>query len=359
MALHFQQEQVKMVELPYNPEDFLAADASEEEQNIYQGTDNFVGDTATQSLRDPLLDQGIATALQTGNFATPVPVTRPEPEPPQQNQFSNLNKFQRRMLGFAALRDAGAALKGQQGTAFNDTLRAFNEQADMQRKAQATEQARQLMGQLGMQLQSMQDPSAKMELLDQYLMQGFIDAQTYTAFATQLQNQIASAKAATSAAEGASLTLNTVKDIQDLVSRNAELTTGPMGWVLSKIPFTEAAQLTDLIGTLRSNMALGALKNLKAGGATLGSVSEKELKLLEDEIAALDPAKGVEFFNKQLMKVQNRYRGIVRKAYERDDVNPAELDAIFGGRPTWISQPTAPTESSVPTLEDLEKQYGG
>lgn len=297
----------------------------------------------------PATNTGIESLL------TSVATQPTTPEDP----YSNLSKTQRRMLAFAALGDAGMALQGLQGTGVRDLMRDFTARADMQRKAKATEQARQLMGQLGMQLQSIQDPTAKMELLNQYLMQGVIDAPTYTAFATQLQNQIASAQAATSAAEGASLTLNTVKDIQDLVAQNPELTTGPIGWALSKVPFFDAAKLQDLIGTLRSNMALGALKNLKAGGATLGSVSEKELKLLEDEIAALDPAKGVDFFNKQLLKVQNRYRGIVRKAYERDDVNPAELDAIFGGRPTWISQPTAPTDSGVPTLEDLEQEYGG
>jgi hypothetical protein len=308
----------------------------------------------TTGAAQPATNTGVEEMLAQGAQGKPVASMTQEDDP-----YSNLSKTQRRMLAYAAISDAGAALQGKQGTMVTSLLGDFTKRADMQRKAKATEQARQLMGQLGMQLQSIQDPTAKMELLNQYLMQGVIDAQTYTAFATQLQNQIASAQAATSAAEGASLTLNTVKDIQDLVSSNAELTTGPIGWALSKIPFTEAAQLQDLIGTLRSNMALGALKNLKAGGATLGSVSEKELKLLEDEIAALDPAKGVDFFNKQLLKVQNRYRSIVRKAYERDDVNPAELDAIFGGRPTWISQPTAPTESSVPTLEDLEQQYGG
>lgn len=285
---------------------------------------------------------------------------QPTQQQEQEDPYGNLSKTQRRMLAFAAISDAGAALQGKQGEMVRSLLGDFTKRADMARKAKATEQARALMGQLGMQLQTIQDPKAKLELLNQYLMQGVIDAQTYSAFASQLQTQISQAGAATSAVEGAALTLNTVKDIQDLVASNAELVTGPIGWALSKVPFTQAAQLEDLIGTLRSNMALGALKNLKAGGATLGSVSEKELKLLEDEIAALDPAKGVDFFNKQLTKVQNRYRDIVRKAYARDDVDPAELDAIFGGRPTWATQaPAQPSESAVPTLEDLENQYGG
>ena len=50
--------------LPFDPSTFLPADASEEEQDIYRGTDSFVGATATQSVGDPLADQGITAALQ-------------------------------------------------------------------------------------------------------------------------------------------------------------------------------------------------------------------------------------------------------------------------------------------------------
>jgi hypothetical protein len=73
--------------------------------------------------------------------------------PISQDPFEGLSKDQRRMLAFAGLRDAGAALQGTQGTAVANTLSAFRSRADMERKRQAAVsqiQARQqVLGALG------------------------------------------------------------------------------------------------------------------------------------------------------------------------------------------------------------------
>lgn len=58
--------------------------------------------------------------------------------------FANMSKTQRRMLGFAAIADAGAALAGRQGGQFNALLNTFSGFEDMERKRQAA-QARQTM----------------------------------------------------------------------------------------------------------------------------------------------------------------------------------------------------------------------
>jgi len=277
----------------------------------------------------------------------------------QDDPYGKMSKTQRRMLAFAAISDAGRALQGKEGTMVTSLLGDFTKRADQARKAAATTQARAMMGMVAQNMQAIKDPRERLELLNNYMMQGVIDPAIYTALASQITNQINEVKAATSAATGAATALNTIKDIQDMVSKNAGLTTGAVGFVLSKVPFTDAAALTDLIDTLRSKMALGALRELKAGGATLGSVSEKELALLEADIAKLNPARGVEFLTSQLKDVQDRYEMIVRDAYNRDDVDKAKLLEIIGASPNaipeWLVKSSNGGESIVPSsVEDLD-----
>lgn len=50
-----------------------------------------------------------------------------------EDPFSNLSRQQRMMLGFAALRDAGAALQGQEGSYFSDALGVFNQGRERER----------------------------------------------------------------------------------------------------------------------------------------------------------------------------------------------------------------------------------
>ena len=62
-----------------------------------------------------------------------------------QDPFENLSKNQRRMLAFAAIKDAGMALQGKEGEAFTGTLAGFRERADMERKRQAASAQRQML----------------------------------------------------------------------------------------------------------------------------------------------------------------------------------------------------------------------
>lgn len=342
------QEQDKMVQRPYNPEDFLPADASEEEQNIYQGTDNFVGATATQSLGEPLANQGITTAMQTGNFATPIPITQPEPEIPQQDQFSNLNKFQRRMLGFAALRDAGAALQGQQGTAFYDTLRAFNEQADMLRKAKAAQaeldMQRQIAGQFGVDIGiGGEGRVAQLEARRQQLLQ---QAALYPSMSdmfrlqiTEINREIEQARQQREQniqeAQGAGTVLNTVNDLAAAIRENPNIT-GPLGMIFGTLPFTEAGEARLTMETLKANLAFDTLRGIKAGGATLGAVSAPELALLEAKVANLNLNRGPEAVLKSLEEIDRYYKQIVINAYNKHGADTQQLDAMFGGRPSYV-----------------------
>ena len=88
-------------------------------------------------------DTSGAATLQQLLAAQVAPATPTDP-------YANLSKNQRQMLAFSALSDAGAALAGRQGGNFNAMMSRFNEQADMQRKAEAAQQRAQFMGTLGL-----------------------------------------------------------------------------------------------------------------------------------------------------------------------------------------------------------------
>lgn len=62
--------------------------------------------------------------------------------------FENLSKRQRMMLGFAAIQDAGQALLGNQGTAFDKLMGRFTDIQDMERKRQAALAQQALMAKL-------------------------------------------------------------------------------------------------------------------------------------------------------------------------------------------------------------------
>ncbi len=80
------------------------------------------------------------------------------------------------------------------------------------------------------------------------------------------------------------------------------------------LPLTASRELANKISTIQANLAfdrLQKMRNESPTGGALGQVSNMELGLLKDSVSALDPAAGVEAFNKQIKIVEqhyNRYR---------------------------------------------------
>lgn len=103
-------------------------------------------DAAAISLQAPASAQ-VATAAAPmasnqqalmGLLETPIP----------QDPFENLSRGQRTMMGFAALKDAGLALQGKEGTAVRGMMDDITNRADMERKRQAALARNQMMGSL-------------------------------------------------------------------------------------------------------------------------------------------------------------------------------------------------------------------
>lgn len=70
-------------------------------------------------------------------------------------------------------------------------------------------------------------------------------------------------------------------------------TTGAGGWAMSKLPWSDAADLNRYVSSMKSIAAAENLQAMRAAsptGGALGNASDADIKLLQDKAGALDPA---------------------------------------------------------------------
>tara|TARA_R100001510_G_scaffold10951_1_gene8475 strand:+ start:6072 stop:7214 length:1143 start_codon:yes stop_codon:yes gene_type:complete len=311
---------------------------------------NAVNNTNIDPNIKPPIDQNVNQAnelLSNQNLLNLMMNPRQEPK----DLFSNLTKDQRMMLAFSAIKDAGMTLQGQEGNTTVELLNNF-------RKAAAATQAREAMANSAAILQGAGTPQQKLQFLTNELTSGRITPEMYNALTSQINRELQTVKQQVGGIEGAQVAINTVEEMQRLISDNPNLTTGFFGSILKFAPFTKAAELETLSDTLRSKMALGALRALKMeGGATLGAVSEKELNLLESDIAKLKVGQRAGFMQDQLAKIKTRYESIIKKAYKLAEADPtlkAELTRHFGADASALLGDAEPL-----SLEQIKELYGG
>ena len=264
--------------------------------------------------------------------------------------IENLSKNQRSMLAFAGIRDAGMALQGKDSNAVSNLLGTFTEQADVARKARQAQMTQQLlsgMTQFGPQgTGEMPEDMSKIDMLkaqrDRILSQSFaIDPRfmpIVTTTINELNRQIADAEKKRQQdidkATGAVTVLSTVDNLVTAIQDEGNMITGPIGAILGLMPFTKAGEARLTTETLRANLAFDTLRGIKAGGATLGSVSAPELALLEAKVANLNLNRSKEAVLASLKEIDRYYKQLVINAYKISD-DPSQLDAIFGRRPAW------------------------
>ena len=209
-----------------------------------------------------------------------------------------LSKDQKRMLAFAGLRDAGMALQGKEGNAVTGLMGTFEKIADQNRKAKAAAarntMMQQMLGGAGSMLAGLTTAEDYRKAAQQLMMQapfmgdaGAGLVQTATMMITEANRLQTLEDRELGGAENVVNRIETINDLIDNVEQNDSVT-GFWGMVTGVVPFTAAGQARIDVDTIRSNMALDALKALKATGATLGAVSEKELTLLEADIQRLN-----------------------------------------------------------------------
>ena len=270
--------------------------------------------------------------------------------------FENLSKNQRRMLAFAGIRDAGLALQGKEGTSVSNLMEQFTERADIERKRKAALAERQM---LGTMLTGSAAGTIDPQSIINAMAMGVLDPAAGTAMLNQIEKLRVQKATEESVVAGGAGALEDLNRLTDMISTGG-MVTGFTGWLFNKIPFSEARAARNVADTLRSGMALGALRELKAGGATLGSVSEKELDLLESAIARIDLNLDRDQVMAQMATIEKHYKDAVRRAYNKASENEKRgFDAYFAGTtPAWVLDPSAPdpTKAVDPTIEDLSEE---
>jgi hypothetical protein len=262
-----------------------------------------------------------------------------------------LSKTQKRMLAFAGIADAGRALQGKEGTAVASLLGNFTDLADQRRKAEAAQAQRQMINTMmgGTDFGNLKTSEDYRLAAQQMAMMAASMGQAgapYFNIVTQLTTE-ANRLRELETGERSTVTqsverIETIEDLMKTVEQNPSVT-GFWGMVTGLAPFTDAGQARIDVDTIRSNMALDALRRLKASGATLGSVSEKELTLLEADIQRLDLNQKREKVLADLTKIRNRYQNLIRRAFENTNDRDALVKALGGEERVasfdWLQEP--------------------
>lgn len=272
--------------------------------------------------------------------------------------LANLSKNQRRLLAFAALKDAGMALQGINSNAVGGVLKSFDDRVDIIRKANAANQRREMLSSmLGGGVgpaggsDTIEGIDAEIERLTNYAIMSADPAITSSIGLRiqNLQNKRQRMSMDQSRATDNIGAINTIDDMLNIVDNNPFWTTGFGGKIAGLFGGTDATVLAANETTIRSGLALDRLTKLKSDGATLGAVSNQELKLLESAIAALDPFMGAEAYKKQLRVIQDKYISFVNNYYADNKGTSAgdKIKAIAGNEP-WFAENTQNQSSGNP-----------
>lgn len=264
-----------------------------------------------------------------------------------------LSKDQKRMLAFAGVRDAGMALQGKEGSAVTSLMGTFEKIADQNRKAKSSAarntMMQQMLGGAGSMLAGLTTAEDYRKAAQQLMMQAPFMGDAGAGLVQSATMMITEANRLQgledTEGELGSNVVNRIETINQLISKveNDPSVTGWWGMVTGVAPFTAAGEARIDVDTIRSNMALDALKALKATGATLGAVSEKELTLLEADIQRLNLNQSQGKVIKDLEKIRERYQNMIRRAFEKTN-NPQKLIEALGGQEKvdsfdWLQEP--------------------
>lgn len=139
---------------------------------------------------------------------------------------------------------------------------------------------------------------------------GMTAAQTAKQEAADTQKKEVASTMLDSAVEGKTLVANLEKQVG--------LNTVGIGSALSWIPMTEAKKFSADLSTLKSQLTLAAMNAAKSqsktGATGFGALNSKELKVLQDNIAALDTGLSPDDFKSKLAEVTTYFDKLEKKA---------------------------------------------
>lgn len=271
----------------------------------------------------PISNTGIESLL------TSVATQPTEPEDP----YSNLSKTQRRMLAFAAISDAGAALKGMQGRAVRDLLSDFTARADMQRKARAAQMRQEMLGSLmGAPSGMAGDMNAQKQQIMGALASGLIDGPTARIFLDQLgeQEQKVSSASKSSALMADIDLLSGLGGLDQLLGVEGIFTRGLESLNLGALR-PDAQTARSILDKIKGGVFLAAFESLKGGG----QITELEGIKAEQAQARLLETQSPEAFRDALAELRF-YADIARRRAMGEYVPP---DTVYQSKLGQTDQP--------------------
>lgn len=145
--------------------------------------------------------------------------------------------------------------------------------------------------------------------------------------------------------------------------------------VAEKIPVTDQAEIKQIIDRVKATLTLEnlqAMRNSNPTGAALGTVSDKDTKLVEDSATSLSNAQSPEVFQKELIRLKNLQHDIIygsermlKNKLEKGEIKQADFDNAIANAPAeYIDengviksrkiQPIIPSSDS----ESIYKKHG-
>lgn len=181
-----------------------------------------------------------------------------------------------------------------------------------------------------------------------------IPARTNTAMSPKQQRELAAKreeerpKATLSVQQARAQSRNVMSKVDDALKLTGRFTSGASGSVGSIIPGTQAYDLSKTLDTIKANLGFKELAAMRAAsptGGALGSVTERELSLLESAVNSLDQGQSREQLVKNLNAVKTHYENYL-KAVEQD----------YEGKYGKLADPNAPPSPSGWDA-DKERRY--
>ena len=237
--------------------------------------------------------------------ATPAPAASTDP-------YSSLSDLQRRMLRFAAIKDAGMALQGKEGNAVASVMGDITKRADMARKAaavQATSAAnaaliQQAFGASGMSM-SGATPEALRAQIDTLSQLAFSNPAMAPAISARIKFLQAEAERQTDLQKESFTGQRLITGIDQLLA-DPELSAGLGIEGFLRKPLaelgvdTEAARVRSKIDQIKGDVFLTAFSTLKGGG----QITELEGTKAEQAQARLSTAQSEEDFREALQELK-------------------------------------------------------
>lgn len=147
----------------------------------------------------------------------------------------------------------------------------------------------------------------------------------------------------------------------EAIAKDPDWTTGIGALATGWVPSSDAKSVNSFIDTVKSNISVDKLQKMRESsptGGALGSVTEKEEKMLADTAGNLDPSMKREDFEYNLKRVYNLYRDVIDgpNTGQRYDLNdPAaplvDMDTRKDTKGTKAAPTVPPDAEETKTLD--------